>query len=929
MGVRTFALGNQSERIAIVTMSGHITIYDLVVERGSIGKTYVGSNLLCTKNDLISKKLCRGDASTGCAISWNNHGNQLAIPSSNGTVYVLYNKNSNGSSMEWEEAPLVSSSEEQTSVANLSHNGLDVAMTVFSPNGKYIASVDIEGNILIWDIDDDNVSHSNVIRKVKNADKIPLLDMQWGQITGDNYIIATTTNKYSIFNGIIRIEIGYLNPTVMITTTVKDTTKNASSTSADMTSSNDISTTTGASVKSNAIQQKSYNRIRKSNGGTADDEDDNINFNDDDDAQIKQFNQSIQDMEKLSSSKDENQSLRKSDNNRNKNTDKDNDVMLVDDDNELHNVDSYEAENLAESFVQLPISLSSTTSDESNRRYLVWNGVGHITLTDDGVLARIDIKFSDLSGSNKNESWSDSNGFTRAALAYEGAAFSSPAEVTDNKDDPDDAMFSMNSKNTKGSVVHYKSFPQQSHLRGANESFTTTLPSGEDVTNICVGSGFIAVSTSKGFLRIFSSTGLQLSVTWLKGPVVCLVAANNSLSVVYNAATSMSVTAVLRADMYNITHNSMISIADVAVPVSPGCTLAWATYSSDGLLCTLDTNGILSMLLNIAGWQWVPVLDTTELQKTIYHVIWPVTVKSQGLCYVLLNGETKPRISPEPVVSTRPFKLPIVEVRDGKDKGAAVNERIRSYMWDSMICNHVESIRNDYYTKAIPFPDNLEPDDFDVYVKEKHVAADKKLLKMFHVACDSNRVGMAIDLMGRIKTEEGLQLGIIIANQTGRSALANNLESMLEERRRMIAMGMNSSQQNYSPDRNTQSQNNQHNNYDSHSGAMSPTPNNEDIRHDGRSSTTGRNMFESITQSSLYPTQDSAVAPITKRPVAPVNKFAQSSVPSPQKKRKDVYETVRDLKGSPSPKKVSVSTNIIYYIIMYRSIVTSKLLFLM
>ena len=48
------------------------------------------------------------------------------------------------------------------------------------------------------------------------------------------------------------------------------------------------------------------------------------------------------------------------------------------------------------------------------------------------------------------------------------------------------------------------------------------LNRGEAALSVAVGQGWCAVATSKGLLRVFSSTGIALAILSLKGPVVCL-----------------------------------------------------------------------------------------------------------------------------------------------------------------------------------------------------------------------------------------------------------------------------------------------------------------------------------------------------------------------------------------------------------------------
>jgi hypothetical protein len=81
------------------------------------------------------------------------------------------------------------------------------------------------------------------------------------------------------------------------------------------------------------------------------------------------------------------------------------------------------------------------------------------------------------------------------------------------------------------------------------------------------------------------------------------------------------------------------------------------------------------------------VLDIEKAKKTAEHKFWPILVKDDKLAYVLLNGEKRPAVYPQPVVSLKPFKLPLIFNKDKYDVlyflikiGAFVNQ-YHSLLW--------------------------------------------------------------------------------------------------------------------------------------------------------------------------------------------------------------------------------------------------------
>ena len=152
---------------------------------------------------------------------------------------------------------------------------------------------------------------------------------------------------------------------------------------------------------------------------------------------------------------------------------------------------------------------STTTPDDYQRRYLVWNAIGTIVSRDESAGAnRIEIKFSNSTGKNKQETFPDTNKFTLAALSYEGSFFAT--EIS-----PEDT--------SSRSVLFYHAFPNQTALEGANEDFSLTISEGEGALAVAVGRGWAAVATTRSFLRVFTSTGLQIAIiTLAAGPIVSM-----------------------------------------------------------------------------------------------------------------------------------------------------------------------------------------------------------------------------------------------------------------------------------------------------------------------------------------------------------------------------------------------------------------------
>ena len=95
--------------------------------------------------------------------------------------------------------------------------------------------------------------------------------------------------------------------------------------------------------------------------------------------------------------------------------------------------------------------------------------------------------------------------------------------------------------------------------------------------------------------------------------------------------------------------------------MSTRASLAWAGFSDDFSLIVMDTEGMVSMLGQSIGWQWMPVLDTNTKKKNKEDNFWPVAVKDGKLVVVPLKGgnEYPEALGARPIAAVLPFRVPL------------------------------------------------------------------------------------------------------------------------------------------------------------------------------------------------------------------------------------------------------------------------------
>jgi WD40 repeat protein len=219
-GVTTFAVNDDSSLVCIVDDSSTVLLYSLTTNSNAIfvgnkllsdKKTFVGNKLENVAKEITSKASVRAGLEfnsfniTGFKVSWLPHKELLAVavPSTKGRI-ILFNRKGGKNKLSkyedtpiWEEIHIVTSETSQ-----LTHGTEDINLAVFSPNGRYLATADNAGIVLIWEISSQDLlnmilmSGSFVPINMLNTLPIgPLFDLVWGQKDGDNYLMLASASS--------------------------------------------------------------------------------------------------------------------------------------------------------------------------------------------------------------------------------------------------------------------------------------------------------------------------------------------------------------------------------------------------------------------------------------------------------------------------------------------------------------------------------------------------------------------------------------------------------------------------------------------------------------------------------------------------------------------------------------------------------------
>lgn len=249
-----------------------------------------------------------------------------------------------------------------------------------------------------------------------------------------------------------------------------------------------------------------------------------------------------------------------------------------------------------------------------------------------------------------------------------------------------------------------------------------------------------AVATTKGYLRMFTNSGIQSRIMCIDGPIIGLAGSDNTLLVIFQEGKSFQGHIPLSYKLYRSNGKLM---ASGAVPLSADSTLQWLGLTSLGNPVIYDSAGVLKMMFPYDGNSWVPVLEIKDKQS----VFWPIGVDETKLLYIeCAPGKPYPGF-PKPLVSEIEFKMPFLSIKSS----SIDNEEkfIRSVLFD----DHKKNAIND----------EIADEDVDKYNEGIKQPTDKLLLNLIMGGCKSGEVDKCVDFCQMLTTPGYIDAAIKMA----------------------------------------------------------------------------------------------------------------------------------------------------------------------
>lgn len=404
-----------------------------------------------------------------------------------------------------------------------------------------------------------------------------------------------------------------------------------------------------------------------------------------------------------------------------------------------------------------------STPWRGNRRYLCLNLTGFIWTVDQDTHHSVTVEFYDRAA-HRDFHFTDPFLYDKACLGEHGAAFSCP------------------SSDQHPSIVYFR--PHETWT--ARTDWRTQLPPDEEVTALSLSTSFVVVTTSKGYVRVYTLFGLPFRVYRQKStPAVACASWRDYVLTIGNGPVGGDGTAKLVYTIENVKRDEVCQSEDV-VPLPEQSELQSVFWSDRGDPCIYDSEGVLLVCLH---WRtpgqakWVPLLDTSKLDRLASgrkeETYWPVAVALDRFhCIILKGGEQYPYF-PRPLLSDFEFKVPVT-ARDEENADDAEESDVQK-LEEQFVRNSV----------LLSLQDDLVNNTNATHAQKTEAAqreldVDKVLLQLLAAECrEGEERGMkALEMVSLMRDRSGkmLEAAVKIAARFERDVLGEKISALAERR---------------------------------------------------------------------------------------------------------------------------------------------------
>ncbi|TFK94640.1 hypothetical protein K466DRAFT_475981 [Polyporus arcularius HHB13444] len=449
--------------------------------------------------------------------------------------------------------------------------------------------------------------------------------------------------------------------------------------------------------------------------------------------------------------------------------DLDNDDWILDDVGTLDDDDGEARRLAAEGGIREMVSVTKaqpafqpgSTPMENKKRYLAYNMIGVIEVTDQDTHHIVNVEFHDRSA-RKSYHFTDHSRYDLASLGERGALYACQPEGEHTAH----VVYKPYGTWASQSEWTYQ-LPPGTRVLGVAAGGPPPTKSMRDKSEVDIaGQGNVVVATSQGELLFLTGSGIERACVSLPGDYVTMVAGTEWVFIVTrDGSTTMDGSQNLTGRL--IKFDDFCILQQSTLPIAKRQTLKWIGITEEGAPAIYDSAGILNVMPRFRiplSATWMRVLDTNKLERREGkdESYWPVGVVGDNFMCLILKGRQEHPGFPRPLIQELPIRLPFKRT---DPKEAPLEEQ---FARESM---QLEIIR-----------DGLGEELTTDTLAARELVLDKALIQLIQHACKTDRLARALDLTRMLHHTPSFDAAIKIANFYHLIGLKEKMEALKEER---------------------------------------------------------------------------------------------------------------------------------------------------